>query len=275
MAEKNPLPQDEKTMSFWDHLEELRWVLVKSAFAIVALGIIAFFNRHFIFDSIVLAPTKSGFPTNTFFCWAGKVLSIDDLCMGVKEMQIININMSGQFMVHVYISFIAGVFVSFPIILAQIWRFIRPALRSSEAKLSGWAVIFSTLLFFIGALFSYYLIIPLTVNFFSSYQVSEMVSNQISLNSYISTFVSVIFTVGLVFELPVLVFFLTKMGIVTPAFLKKNRKYTLVILLTVAAIITPPDVFSQILVTIPLMGLYELSILVSSRVFKNQQAAAN
>ncbi|NOU45481.1 MAG: twin-arginine translocase subunit TatC [Bacteroidales bacterium] len=274
MAEKNPLPQDEKTMSFWDHLEELRKVLVRSALAVTILSVIAFLNREFIFDSIVLAPTKSDFLTNKFFCWAGNYFSIEGICMDNSGMQIINLNMSGQFMTHMYISFIAGVFVAFPFILSQIWRFIRPALHAKEASLSGWAIIASSLLFFIGALFSFYMIIPMTINFFSGYQVSDMVSNQISLTSYISTFVSLNFGIGLVFELPVLVFFLTKIGIVTPAFLKKNRKYTLVILLIIAAIITPPDMFTQILTTIPLVGLYELSILVSSRVYKKQQAAA-
>jgi sec-independent protein translocase protein TatC len=274
MAEKTQLPNDEKTMSFWDHLEELRKVLVRSALAVTVLSIIAFMNRQFIFDSIVLAPTKPDFLTNKFFCWAGEYFSIEGICMDNSGMEIINLNMSGQFMTHMYISFIVGVFIAFPFILSQIWRFIRPALHSTEAKLSGWAIIASSLLFFMGALFSFYMIIPMTINFFSGYQVSEMVSNQISLTSYISTFVSLNFGIGLVFELPVLVFFLTKIGIVTPAFLKKNRKYTLIILLIIAAIITPPDMFTQILTTIPLVGLYELSILVSSRVYKKQQQAA-
>jgi sec-independent protein translocase protein TatC len=274
MAEKTPIPPDEKTMSFWDHLEELRKVLVRSALAVTVFSIIAFLNRHFIFDYIVLAPTKPDFPTNKFFCWAGEYFSIEGICMENLGMQIININMSGQFMTHMYISFIVGVFIAFPFILSQIWRFIRPALHSSEARLSAWAIISSSLLFFIGALFSFYMIIPMTINFFSSYQVSDMVTNQISLTSYISTFVSLNFGIGLVFELPVLVYFLTKIGIVTPSFLKKNRKYTLVILLIVAAIITPPDMFTQIITTIPLMALYELSILVSQHVYKQQQAAA-
>jgi len=133
-------------------------------------------------------------------------------------------------------------------------------------------VIYSTVLFIIGMLFSYFLIVPLTVNFFSSYQVSESVNNTITLNSYISTVVSLSLATGLVFELPIVVFFLTKVGILTPAFMKKSRKYVLVILLTIAAIITPPDIFSQILVTIPLMLLYELSIFISNRVVRKKPA---
>jgi sec-independent protein translocase protein TatC len=132
---------------------------------------------------------------------------------------------------------------------------------------------YSTILFIIGMLFSYYLIVPLTINFFSTYQVSESVNNTITLNSYISTVVSLTLATGLVFELPIIVFFLTKVGLLTPAFMKKSRKYVLIILLTIAAIITPPDVFSQILVTIPLMLLYEFSIMISARVVRKKPAA--
>ncbi len=262
---------EEKTMTFWEHLEELRWMLVKSAIAVVAFGIIAFLNREFVFDTVILSPTKSHFITNRFMCWAGDYFSIDGLCMGDLQMQIININMSGQFMTHFYVSLVAGIFIAFPFVIAQIWHFVRPALNKKEARLSLWAVIVSSMLFFLGAIFSYFMIVPITINFFTSYRVSEMVSNQISLTSYISTFVSLNFALGLVFELPVLVYFLSKMGIVTAAFLKRNRKYTLIILLIIAAIITPPDVFSQILVTIPLVGLYELSILVAKKVEKNRK----
>ena len=178
--------------------------------------------------------------------------------------------MSGQFMMHVYISFVTGVILAFPFILNEIWMFVRPALRQNESKASRRGVIISSSLFFVGVLFSYFVIVPLTVNFFGTYQVSESVLNQISLNSYISTVVSTTFAVGVVFELPLVIYFLTKIGIVTPEFLKANRKYTLVILLIISAIITPPDVFSQILVCIPLMGLYELSIFVSSRIVKRE-----
>jgi len=165
---------------------------------------------------------------------------------------------------------IVGLVAAFPYVIYEIWSFINPALHSKEKKYSGGAVVASSLLFILGVLFSYFIIVPLTINFFGTYQVSDVVENSISLDSYISTVVSVTFAVGLVFELPIFVYFLTKIGIITPSFMKKNRKYMLIVILTVAAIITPPDVFSQILVTIPLYGLYELSIGLSNRVYKRR-----
>jgi sec-independent protein translocase protein TatC len=189
-------------------------------------------------------------------------------------LQIININMPGQFLTHMYISFVAGTIVAFPYILYQFWSFVRPGLREKEAKYSGRIVSISSLLFYAGILFSFFIIVPLTVNFLGTYQVSESVLNQIALNSYVSTVVSVTFAVGIVFELPILIFFLTKAGLVTPAYLKRNRKYTIVILLSVAAIITPPDMFSQILVVLPLMGLYEISILIAQRIERKKEKEA-
>ncbi len=260
----------EKEMSFWEHLEELRWHLVRAVIVLLLLAIAAFVMRKFIFDVIILAPKNPDFITYKGLCALGHWIGTEALCIGTEPLEIINIQMSGQFMVHLYVSMMTALVVAFPYVLWEIWSFVRPALLPKEKKYSKGVVLYSTVLFIIGMLFSYYLIVPLTVNFFSSYQVSESVSNTITLNSYIGTVVSLSLATGLVFELPIVVFFLTKVGIISPAFMKKNRKYVLVILLTIAAIITPPDIFSQILVTIPLMGLYELSILVSTRIYKKQ-----
>jgi len=262
----------EKEMSFWDHLEELRWTLLRSLIAVLSIAVLAFMNRELIFDKVILAPSTSDFITNRLLCKLGEWLSIEAICMDTLNLQIINISMSGQFLTHMYISFVTGFVLGFPFVLNEIWRFVRPALKQKEAKHSSKAVIVSSALFFLGVLFSYFLIVPLTVNFLGTYQVSDFVSNQISLSSYISTVVSVTFSVGVVFELPIIIFFLTKIGLVTPAFMRKNRKYMLVILLIISAIITPPDVFSQILVCIPLMGLYELSIYVSERIYRAGQS---
>ena len=179
-----------------------------------------------------------------------------------------NINLSGQFTTHMYISMFAGLIIAAPYVIWEIWRFIKPALYDNERRHSRGAVIVMSLLFLLGVLFSYYLIVPLTLNFFGTYQVSDSVNNQIALSSYISTVVSVTFSLGVVFELPVFIYFLAKVGIITESFLKKNRKYMLVILLIISAIITPPDILSQILVCIPLYGLYELSIIVARRAGK-------
>ena len=261
---------EEKVMTFWDHLDELRKHIIRSLIAIVVLAIVAFLNRHFIFDYIILAPSSSEFITNRALCWVGKQLSLNALCIDDMKLKIINIKMSGQFLTHMYISIVAGFILAFPYILWEIWRFVRPAMHDNEKAYSKGGVVISTLLFLTGILFSFFLIVPLTVNFLGTYQVSESVANQISLGSYISTVVSVTFAVGIVFELPILVYFLTKIGVITPDFLKKNRKYMFVILLLLSAIITPPDMFSQVLVVLPLLVLYEFSIGVSKRVYKKE-----
>lgn len=262
---------EEKVMTFWDHLDELRKHIIRSIIAIIVLAIVAFLNREFVFDYVILGPSSSDFITNRLLCKLGELLSVNALCIDDMKLQIININMSGQFLTHMYISIVAGFIFSFPYILWEIWLFVKPAMHENERKYSQGGVFISTILFLMGILFSYYLIVPLTVNFLGTYQVSKEVLNQISLSSYISTVVSVTFAVGVVFELPILVYFLTKIGLLTPMFMKKNRKYMYVILLILSAIITPPDMFSQVLVVVPLIGLYELSIGVSNRIYKKTQ----
>jgi len=268
---KNETPP-EKEMSFWNHLEELRKHIFRSLAAVLVFSILAFIGKKFIFDVIILAPKDSGFITNRLLCKLGELLSVDALCIGKLSLSIQNINMSGQFMMHLYVSMVAGLIIAAPYVIFEMWRFIMPALHPNEKKHSKGAVAASSLLFICGVLFAYYLILPLTINFLGSYQISPDVPNQIQLNSYISTVVSVTIAVGIVFELPILIYFLTKVGVVTPAFLKKYRKYMFVIVLVLSAIITPPDVFSQILVCIPLIGLYEISIKISQRVYKKREA---
>jgi len=268
-TQDNAKVQDE--MSFWEHLEQLRWHITRSIIAVVVFAVVAFLNRKIIFDDIILAPRDSEFITNRLLCKLGDFLSFESLCFESFNLTIINIKMSGQFLTHMYISIIAGIIITIPYIIWEIWSFIKPALYKNERKYTNFAVISSSLLFIIGILFSYFLIVPLTVNFLGTYHVSEFVQNQVSLKSYVNTVVSVTFAVGIVFELPIFVYFFTKVGLVTPSFLKKNRKYMLVICLILSAIITPPDVFSQILVCIPLFALYELSILISKRVYKKRQ----
>jgi sec-independent protein translocase protein TatC len=264
-------------MSFLDHLEVLRWHLVRSSAVIIVMAVVAFIFKDIIFDRIIFAPKESWFWTNRVFCAAGDWmneffapigLSFDPkvLCINQTPMEIYNINMSGQFSTHIRISMLAGLVLSFPYVFYELWRFIRPALRSTEAKHGRGAIFFSSLLFMLGVLFGYYLIIPLTVHFFSSYQISDFVANEINLTSYISTFSSVVFASGIIFELPVLVYFLAKIGLVSSAFLKKYRKHSIIVMLVLSAIITPPDVFSQLLVTIPLIVLYEISIVITKRI---------
>ncbi len=253
---KKPPPEvpREKEMSFWEHLDELRWHLVRSIVAVVLLGIVAFIFKDLIFDRIILAPIRQDFLTTRLLCGFSEWVGVPALCLDNSQLEIINIKMSGQFMTHMYISIMAGVILAFPYILYEIWKFIVPALKPNERKHSKSAVWVCSVLFLFGVLFSYFLIVPLTINFLGTYQVSEAVANNVSLNSYISTVVSVSLSVGIVFELPVFVFFFTRIGVLTPDFLRKNRKYTIVILLVISAIITPPDIFSQILWLFPCWG---------------------
>ncbi len=259
-------------MSFWAHLEELRGHLVRSAIAIFLLAVAAFVAKDFVFDYIILAPKEPYFITNKFFCHVAQNLSLPALCINQIPVEIINIELAGQFKTHIAVSLIAGVIVAFPYILWEFWSFIKPALHPKEKANSRGAVFIMSFLFISGVCFSYFLIAPLTINFLGSYQVSSMVANQIALRSYITTVTMVTFATGLVFELPVIVYFLSRVGLVTPEFMKKNRKVAFILIIGLSAIITPPDVFSQILVGIPLYILYEISIRISKKV--NQERVA-
>lgn len=267
-------PNPEKEMSFWQHLEELRWHILRSVIAILAFSILAMMNRKILFDDILLAPKDADFITNRWLCKLADMVSAPALCFKDFSLNIVNLSMSGQFMTHMYISVAAGLVLAVPYVLWEIWRFVKPALKLKERKYSGGAVVVMSLLFLIGILFSYFLIVPLTLNFLGSYTVSDMVQNQISLKSYLSTVVSLTFATGLVFELPVFVYFFSRIGLLTPSFMRKSRKYALVIILIIAAIITPPDVFSQTMVAIPLYGLYEISIFISARVHRQNRELA-
>lgn len=263
-------PPKEKEMSFWDHLDELRGHLFRSIIAVAVFAILAFLNRGILFDKIILAPKEGDFWTNRMLCKLGDLIGSDALCLGDLGLNIINISMSGQFLTHMYISLAAGFILAVPYVVWEIFRFVEPAMYDNERKNARGGVIVTSLLFLAGVIFSYYLIVPLTINFLGSYQVSGEVANQIALRSYISTVVSVSFAVGLVFELPVLVYFLARLGVITPEFLRKNRKVMIVVTLALSAIITPPDVFSQVMVAIPLVVLYELSIGIARRVQKRR-----
>jgi sec-independent protein translocase protein TatC len=261
-------------MSFLEHLEALRWHLVRSIMSIMVFAILAFIFKDFIFSSVIIAPKTPDFFTNRNLCAFGTWIGIKALCINAEPFQLININMAGQFTTHIMVSMIIGLIMAFPYLVFEMWRFIGPALYDKEQQYARGAVFYISLLFLTGVLFAYYVIIPLSVHFLGTYQVSQEVTNQINLVSYISTVSSIALAAGLIFELPVLIFFLTKIGLVTPEFLKKYRKHSLVIVLALSAIITPPDVFSQILVAFPLMFLYEVGIKLSQRIIKQEQMAA-
>ena len=266
------MSSQDKEMSFLDHLEIFRWHLIRSAIAVLFFAIIAFIFKDIVFDKILLGPKDPNFPTYKALCAISQYLGLEDaLCLKESPFTLMNITMSGQFSSHVTTSIFAGFIVAFPYVFWEFWRFIRPALHVNESTMARGIVFFSSVLFLLGVLFGYYVIAPLSVNFLGSYQVSSTVANQITLSSFISTVTTVSFANGIIFELPILVYFLTKIGLLTPEFMRVYRKHAIVVILILAAVITPPDVTSQILVSLPLIVLYEISIKISARVIKNQK----
>ncbi|MCK4661797.1 MAG: twin-arginine translocase subunit TatC [Bacteroidales bacterium] len=257
-------------MTFWEHLDELRSVLIRSIIAIGIFSVIAFFFKEFIYDTVILGPRKSDFFTNSLLCSLGDILNSSILCINQKSFEIINIEMAGQFRSHLIISFVTGIVFAFPYFLFELWKFIKPAFHENESKSLKGFVFYTSFLFAIGILFGYYIINPLAINFLISYEISPEVVNQIKLGSYISNVLMICLSTGLVFELPLLIYFLTKMGMITPQILKKYRKHSAILFFILSAIITPPDIFSQFLVAMPLFLLYEISISISKRVTKKQ-----
>jgi|WetSurSiteA1Bulk_404760.scaffolds.fasta_scaffold04475_2 sec-independent protein translocase protein TatC len=267
---------DEKAkgeMTFLEHLEELRWHIIRSVLAIVVFSVLAFIFKSIIFDVILLGPSKSDFWTNRMICQLGQRLNIDGLCINLKPLVLQNTAVAGQFIAHIKISLIAGLVVGFPYMFYEFWRFIKPALYQNERQHASGAVFYIAFLFFLGVAFGYFLITPFSVNFLYNYQVSDIVKNIPTLASYNSLITSIVLASGILFELPVLVYFLSKVGLVTPAFLKKYRKHAVVVILLVAGIITPtPDMFTQLLVGVPMLLLYEIGIFLSRRVEKAREA---
>lgn len=263
-------------MSFLQHLEVLRWHLIRSAFAILVFAIAAFIYMREIFDYILLAPKSSDFITFRMMCKLSLMVFGDDrMCMASTDINLINTDISGQFSNHLYVSLVAGIVLAFPYALWEIWRFIRPALRENEAKSASGIIFWCSLLFFTGITFGYYIVSPLAVNFLGNYQITEEIKNMIDFNSYISIVTVTTLLTGLVFELPIISYILSKLGVLTPGFMRKYRRHAVVIILITAAIITPsPDVVSQMLVAVPLYILYEISIRVSARIERQRAKQA-
>jgi len=260
-----------KDMSFMDHLEELRWVLVRSSLAIITVAIGAFFFSDFIFNDIIFGPKDPNFVTYQFFCTLSKSLGVESFCVSELPFEIQNTDVEGQVSLLIWTCITVGFILAFPFILYQFWNFIKPALYEKEQKYAQSFIIISSLLFFLGVLFGYFVIVPMSVNFFATFTVSPQIKNDFNVQSYIGMIKTSSVASGLFFELPIIIYFLTKIGLVTPKFLKQYRRYAIVILLVIAAIVTPPDVVSQIIVCVPLLILYEASIVISSIVYKKHQ----
>ncbi|MDG5799570.1 twin-arginine translocase subunit TatC [Marinilabiliaceae bacterium ANBcel2] len=268
---QNDINEEKQQMSFLDHLEELRWHIIRSFLAILIFAALAFVFKTFLFDVIIMGPSRPDFFTNRVLCTLAESLDIPILCINQEQLLFQNIRMAGQFTMHIWISFIAGAVVAFPYIFWEFWRFIRPALYENEVKHSRGAIFSASILFSLGILFAYFIITPLSVYFLGNYQVSESVENIINFGSYVSTISSIVLASGIMFELPVFIFFLSKVGLVTAEFLRKYRKHAIVIVLGLAAVITPPDMISQIMVCLPLLILYEAGIIIAKRVEKKRE----
>lgn len=270
-----PLDQElgeEKEMSFLEHLEELRWHVVRSLIAIVVFMIAAFVNIEWIFTNILFAPGRVDFPTFQWLCQLGHWLnSPDTFCVEEIPFKVQSRLMTGQFTMSITASFVIGLVIAFPYVVWEFWRFIRPGLYTKEKRGSRGAVAAISFLFLLGVMFGYYIMAPLMISFLANYTISDMIVNEFDITSYIGTIVTVVLGSGLLFQLPVVIYFLTKIGIVTPAFLRQYRKHSIVIILVVGAIVTPSaDPLSQGLIALPLYLLYEISILISGNVMRKK-----
>lgn len=260
----------EKDMSFLDHVEELRWHLVRSTGMVLIFAIGAFIMKNLVFNVILFAPKNPDFITYRFFCMVSKFFGTDGLCIENMLFTFQSLAMAEQFSVHIWTSITVGFIIAFPFIVWEFWKFISPGLYEKERKNARSFIFISSFLFFVGVLFGYYVVTPLSVNFLGNYSISDAVSRNIKIGSYIALVRSSVLASGLIFELPIIMYFLTKMGLITPEFLKKYRKHALVLVLILAAIITPPDIISQVIVAIPILFLYETSIYISKIVIKRE-----
>lgn len=260
---------DQAEMTFIDHLEELRGHLLRSLLAIVIGGIVVAVYNDFFVKKVLMGPTHSDFPTYSWLCKAGQKFGMGDaLCMKDIGVKMQSTSVSGQFSMFFTVIVIGGLIIAFPYVFWEFWKFLKPALTKKELSRTRGVVFWVSLLFFMGVGFGYFVIAPYTVNFFANFQLDETIVNQWTITSYIDTLIPLILGTGLAFQLPLVMFFLSKIGIVTPAWLRSVRKYAIVIIVIVAGVITPPDVISQVIVSLPLLILYEVSIWLSARVQK-------
>jgi sec-independent protein translocase protein TatC len=267
-----PLDQtgDEYEMSFLDHLEELRWHIIRSLIAIIVLSIAAFMAKDLFIDTLILGPSRTDFWTYRKLCELAALLNTPALCVDNLPFELISRKLGGQFMTHITVSFVAGLILGFPYAFWEIWRFIKPGLHFKEKKASRGATLSVSTLFIMGVVFGYFIVAPISIRFFATYEVSASLENRFDLNSYVSSITMIVFGSGLLFQLPVVVYFLTKAGLVSSSLMKRYRKHAIIAILILGAMITPPDPFSQILIALPLMLLYQLSIYLARRIERKQ-----
>ena len=265
-------PEEKAEMSFIEHLEVLRGHLFRSALAIAAGAIVFIVYNTFFVREVLMGPTHADFPTYKWLCKLGHAIGLgDNMCMKEIGLKMQSTSVSGQFSMYFTLIFDGGIIVAFPYIFWEFWRFIKPALTKKELSKTRGVIFWVSFLFFLGIGFGYFVIAPYTVNFFANFQLDDNIENRWTITSYIDTLVPLILGTGLAFQLPLVMFFLAKVGLMSPDFLRRNRKYAIVIILILAGVITPPDVISQIICTIPLWLLYEISIWLTAKVQKEKE----
>ena len=262
--------EEEQGMSFLDHLEALRWHLLRSVSAVLILTVIAFLAKSIVFGVIILGPSKVDFITYRLFCDLGNYLGVAALCIEELPFTLQSREMTSQFSMHMTSSLVVGFIVAFPYLFWEVWRFISPGLYDKEKNAARGAVFFVSFLFFMGASFGYFVLAPMSINFLSNYQLDPTIINEFDISSYISTLTMLVLASAIMFQLPVVVYFLSKSGLVTAAMLRSYRRHAIVIILVVSAIITPPDVISQILIAMPILVLYEAGIQIAKRLEKEK-----
>lgn len=252
-------------MSFLDHLEELRWRLVRSAIAIVIFAIGIWFFMEWILDNLFLSMRYPSFPTFRLMC------DLFGVCVESIEIEMQSTELLGQFSYAIMMSIMGGIVFSFPFLFYQIWAFVKPGLKQNEKGVARGIVFYVSILFFIGILFGYFIVAPLCIQFFGNFQISDAIKNDFTINSYMGTVISSVFYSGLLFLLPVVTYLFTKLGVITPEYLKKYRKHAIVGILILSALITPPDLISQVIVGVPIVILYEAGVLISKRVIRKKK----
>lgn len=262
--------EEEEGMSFLDHLEALRWHLLRSVSAVLILTVIAFLAKSVVFGVIILGPSKVDFITYRLFCDLGNYLGVAALCIEELPFTLQSREMTSQFSMHMTSSLVVGFIVAFPYLFWEVWRFISPGLYDQEKNAARGAVFFVSFLFFMGAAFGYFVLAPMSINFLSNYQLDPTIINEFDISSYISTLTMLVLASAIMFQLPVVVYFLSKSGLVTAAMLRSYRRHAIVIILIVSAVITPPDVISQILIAMPILVLYEAGIQIAKRLEKEK-----
>jgi len=262
--------EEEEGMSFLDHLEALRWHILRAVSAVLVFSVAAFIAKDFVFGILILGPSKVDFLTYRLLCDVGNYLGVNALCIDDLPFTIQSRQMTGQFSMHMTSSFVVGLIAAFPYLFWEVWRFISPGLYSKEKNAARGAVFFVSFLFLLGASFGYYILSPLSINFLANYQLDPSITNEFDITSYVSTLSMLVLASAIMFQLPVVVYFLSMSGLVTSRMLKVYRKHSVVVILVLSAVITPPDVISQLLIAMPIVVLYELGIEIAKRLEKKR-----